>query len=207
LQRAHSKPFIVGICGGSGSGKTTIVRMLSQHFDADDFAVLAMDHYYRDFSRLPPQQRDLVNFDSPDAFDLELLVAHVEDLSESRGIDRPTYDFATHSRIAPRVRLEPKRTIVLDGMMALHHEPLRELFDLSVFVDVPADLRFIRRLQRDVAERGRTHDSVVQQYLSTVKPMHELYVEPQRHIADVIVGWTNRSETAIKMLARAVANT
>jgi uridine kinase len=205
VRKDKSKPMLVGVCGGSGSGKTTIVNMLTDHCNPGEILVLHMDHYYKDFSLLQPHDRDRVNFDDPSSFDLGLLHDQVSALLNNKSIERPTYDFATHTRTKQTVRLDPAPTLVIDGILSLHHAPLRKLYNLTVFVDVPDDLRFIRRMQRDIRERGRNIESVVSQYLATVKPMHDLYVEPQRSLADVIIGWRDRSEKAVRMLAKAIA--
>jgi uridine kinase len=205
MRKDKSKPLLVGVCGGSGSGKTTIVNMLTDHCSEGEILVLHMDHYYKDFSALSPSERDQVNFDDPQSFDLPLLCEQITALLQNQSVDRPTYDFATHTRSKQTVRLQSAPTIVIDGILSLHHAPLRKLYNLTVFVDVPDDLRFIRRMQRDIRERGRSIESVVAQYLRTVKPMHDLYVEPQRSLADVIIGWRDRSEKAVRMLAKAIA--
>jgi len=198
------RPFIVGVCGGSGSGKTTIVNMLCTHQQQSEILVIPMDHYYRDFSLLPSKERDAVNFDDPAAFDLDLLVLHIRSLKNGQSVQRPTYEFATHSRTKAFVELKAQRTVIIEGILSLHHPRLRELYDLSVFVDVPDDVRFIRRLTRDTKERGRTQQGVIDQYLTTVRPMHNQHVEPQRQHANIILSWLERSENAIKMLAKAM---
>jgi uridine kinase len=196
-----SNPFIVGVSGGSGSGKSTIVDMLREKFGEEGLLVLNMDHYYKDLSHLTTSQRDATNFDHPQALDMDLLVSHVSMLKAGQAIKRPTYDFATHTRSSEEVTLAPIGAIVIDGILSLYDERLRALYNLSVYVDVDADLRFIRRLRRDMAERGRSMDSVVEQYLDTVKPMHDRYVTPQKAMADVIISWKHKSENAVKMLA------
>lgn len=194
------KPRIIAICGGSGSGKTTLVSRLCQARTRSDIMVLHMDHYYKDLSHLEPAERDRCNFDHPDALELSLLRSQVEQLRNGIAIDRPTYDFATHTRTGAIVRLSPPRLIVLDGMLALHDPELRQLFDLKIYVDVDDDVRFIRRLRRDVVERGRTVDSVIAQYLASVKEMHDLYVAPQKYVADLIISWMSYNDRAVTML-------
>jgi uridine kinase len=160
-----------------------------------------MDHYYKDLSHLAPEERDRQNFDHPDAFEMPLLRSQIAALREGRSIERPTYDFATHTRTAETVRLTPPRLIVLDGILSLHDPDLRRMFDLKVFVDVDDDVRFIRRLRRDVVERGRTVDSVIGQYLASVKEMHDVYVAPQKLVADLIISWMTYNDRAVAMLS------
>lgn len=194
------KPRIIAVCGGSGSGKTTLVSRLSQERGRDNIMVLHMDHYYKDLSHLTPQERDRCNFDHPDALELSLLREQVAQLREGQAIERPTYDFASHTRTGETVRLNPPNLIVIDGILALHDAELRKFFDLKIYVDVDDDVRFIRRLRRDVEERGRTVDSVIGQYLASVKEMHELYVAPQKYFADLIISWMNYNDRAVAML-------
>ena len=179
--------------------------MLENHYGKDDLLILAMDHYYRDFSPLSTEARNAVNFDHPDAFDWELLANHVEMLKKGESISRPTYDFKTHTRSSTSVFTAPKKAIVVEGILSLHDSKVRSLFDLSVFVDVCDDLRFIRRLRRDIKERGRSMDSVIDQYLDTVRPMHTQFIEPQRAVADIIIGWRDISDKAVKMLAKSLS--
>lgn len=192
---------IIAVAGGSGSGKTTLVKRLANAVGDDSLLVLNFDNYYRDLSHLSQAERDTRNFDHPDAFDTECMAAQLAALAQGHAIDRPTYDFATHTRIGATVRLAPKPVIVVDGILSLHWEAMRKLFDLKIFVDVDDDVRFIRRLKRDVSERGRTVDSVIQQYLTTVKGMNDLYVAPQKHKADIIVSWMSYNDSAVSMLA------
>jgi uridine kinase len=194
-------PRIIAVCGGSGSGKTTLVTRLCREHGSGDIMVLHMDHYYKDLSHLAPEERDRQNFDHPDAFEMPLLRSQIAALREGRSIERPTYDFATHTRTAETVRLTPPRLIVLDGILSLHDPDLRRMFDLKVFVDVDDDVRFIRRLRRDVVERGRTVDSVIGQYLASVKEMHDVYVAPQKLVADLIISWMTYNDRAVAMLS------
>lgn len=194
------KPRIIAVCGGSGSGKTTLVSRLVTERGHDDIMVLHMDHYYKDLSHLTPRERDCCNFDHPDALELDLLRLQVAQLRDGQSIDRPTYDFASHTRTGETVRLTPPSLVVVDGMLALHDPELRKHFDLKIFVDVDDDVRFIRRLRRDVVERGRTVDSVIGQYLASVKEMHDLYVAPQKYAADLIISWMTYNDRAVAML-------
>lgn len=179
-------PHIVGIAGGSGSGKTTITQALLAELGAHAL-LIQQDWYYRDQAAISPEARALVNYDDPEAQENDLLVAHLDQLLRGESVEAPQYDFATHTRRAETVTLAPRRVIVVEGINALVHTGLRGRCALTVYVDAPADIRFIRRLQRDVAERGRTPESVVAQYLDQVRPMHEAWVEPCKHVADLVL--------------------
>lgn len=196
-----SKPRIIAVAGGSGSGKTTLVGRLMKALGERDILVLQLDHYYNDLSTLPMSERDRKNFDHPDAFDTKVLAAQLKALADGKTIDRPTYDFATHSRTKEVKKLNPEPVILLDGILALHWPEVRELLDLAIFVDVDDDVRIIRRLKRDVSERGRTIDSVITQYLATVKSMHDTYCAPQRDVADIVVRWMDYNDSAVAMIA------
>jgi uridine kinase len=196
------KPTLIGVSGGSGSGKTTLVsRLTNQFVTPSDLMVIQMDHYYRDLSHLSQAERDKRNFDHPDALDLELLQRHLEALSIGESVERPSYDFASHTRLQRTTPLLPAPVIIIDGILALHHPGIRSLLALSIYVDVDDDLRFIRRLRRDISERGRTVDSVIAQYLASVKAMHDSYVEPQKYVADIIVSWRDYNDRAVRMLS------
>lgn len=202
--RMKQTPKIIAVAGGSGSGKTTLVNRLRETagvMGPDALLVIQLDHYYRDLSHLTPAERDRRNFDHPDAFDTALLREQLAALVAGKAVDRPSYDFATHTRTAQTTRIAPAPIILLDGILSLHEAESRKLFDLKVFVDVSDDVRFIRRLRRDIKERGRTMDGVVTQYLATVREMHNLYVAPQRHVADIIVSWEDYNDRAVAMLA------
>jgi uridine kinase len=201
MAKALNRPRIIAVSGGSGSGKTTLVQRLVAATGAGGIMVVHMDNYYQDLVHLSQEERDLRNFDHPEAFDTQLLQAHIQALHAGQSIERPTYDFASHTRLGAPVTLAPAPVIVLDGILSLHWPALRGLLDLGIFVDVSDDVRFIRRLQRDVSERGRTVDSVVAQYLATVKAMHDLYVAPQKYVADIIVSWEDYNDRAVAMLA------
>lgn len=179
-------PRIIGIAGGSGSGKTTITRALLEHL-GQGAMLIQQDWYYRDQSGLAPEERTHVNYDDPEAQETDLLVLHLDQLLRGESVEAPQYDFATHTRCAETLNVAPRPVIVVEGINALAHAGLRGRCALTVFVDAPADIRFIRRLQRDVAERGRTPESVVAQYLAQVRPMHEAWVEPCRHVADLVL--------------------
>jgi uridine kinase len=185
LGRASS--LIIGICGGTGSGKTTITDRIIDAFARSSVLVLQQDHYYKDFPELSLEDRKRVNFDHPDAFDTPLLIEHVRRLRSGLGIDRPSYDFTEYRRLTKTVRLEPRPAIILEGILIFENTGLCELMDIKIFVDTDADLRFIRRLGRDIRDRGRTMESVVKQYLATVRPMHLEFVEPSKRNADIIL--------------------
>ncbi len=188
------RPIVIGVAGGSGSGKTTLVARILAAFGSDDVIVVEHDSYYRDRGHLPDEKRPLVNYDHPDALETDLLVTHLAELREGRSVQIPMYDFATHTRAALKRTVHPRKVIVVEGILILVDAVLRELMDIKIFVDTDADIRFIRRLERDVAERGRSVKTVVRQYLDTVKPMHFEFVEPSKRYADLIVptGGLNR---------------
>jgi uridine kinase len=185
-------PVVIGIAGGTGSGKTTIANVILERVGAGNIAFLPHDAYYKDLGNLPEVHKELRNFDHPDALESRLLIEHLEMLRTWTTVDIPIYDFTTHSRTKKTRRVEPKPVILVDGILIFAEPALKDLFDVKIFVDTPADVRFIRRLQRDIAERGRTVESVISQYQTTVRPMHEEFVEPSKRHADVIIpegGW------------------
>lgn len=180
------RTMVIGICGGTGSGKSTVARHI---LDAlrDKIVYLQQDHYYKDLSNLPLEERPQLNFDHPDAVDLELLEDHVRELRAGRAVECPQYDFTRHTRRAETMHVEPQPIIVVEGILIFCSEALRGLMDVKIFVNTDADLRVLRRLTRDIKERGRTVDSVIRQYLETVRPMHLQFVEPYKRYADVII--------------------
>ncbi|MGB6267264.1 MAG: uridine kinase [Candidatus Acidiferrales bacterium] len=181
------RALIIGICGGTGSGKTTITGRIIEALPAADVVVLQQDHYYRDEPELPIEKRRKQNYDHPASMDTPLLVEHLKRLRAGLPIERPTYDFANYRRLAETIPIVPHAAIIVEGILIFENAALRELMDIKVFVDTDADLRFIRRLERDIRERGRTMESVVGQYLGTVRPMHMEFVEPSKRYADVII--------------------
>ena len=193
------RPLIIGVAGGSGSGKTTVARAIHERLGVDAI-FLDQDAYYADLGHLPLAERARTNFDHPDALDTDLMVEHLEALAAGRGVDKPTYDFTRHTRATATVRLEPRDVILVDGILIFADARLRRMFDMKVFVDVADDLRFIRRMQRDVSERGRSVESVVEQYLGSVRPMHLEFVEPSKRYADIIVPEGGRNTVAVQML-------
>lgn len=196
--------MIVGICGGTGSGKTTIARKVVGSVGDDRVVYIPQDHYYRDLDHLPIQDRSRVNFDHPDAFDNDLLIEHLDRLRTGKPIDQPIYDFTVHSRKAETRRVESKPVILLEGILIFEDPRLRALMDLKVYVDTPDDIRFIRRLQRDIAERGRTVQAVIDQYLTTVRPMHLEFVEANKRYADVIIPEGGFNPAAIDVIVEKV---
>lgn len=193
------RPLVIGVVGGSGSGKTTVARAI---YDAlgMDAAFVDQDAYYQDLAHLPLTERMTVNFDHPDAFDTDLLVSQLEALRAGRAIDKPTYDFAAHTRAPATVRIEPREVVIVDGILLFADARIRALLDIKVFVDVADDIRFIRRLERDVSERGRTMAGVIRQYLGTVRPMHLEFVEPSKRYADVILPEGGHNQVGVDMI-------
>lgn len=193
------RPLIIGVAGGSGSGKTTVAMAIHGRLGVDA-VFLDQDAYYADLGHLPLEERIRTNFDHPDALDTDLMVAHLEALASGQSIDKPTYDFAQHTRAPGTIRVEPRDVILVDGILIFADARLRRLFDVKVFVDVADDLRFIRRMQRDVSERGRSVDSVIAQYLGTVRPMHLEFVEPSKRHAHVIIPEGGQNLVGVDML-------
>ena len=191
---------ILGIAGGSGSGKTTVAQALATHFGPEQVQVLIQDAYYRDRRDLSFEERCRINYDHPDAFDEALLVDHLRALREGRTVRRPVYDYATHSRTRDDVAIAPAPVVILEGILVLAIPAIRELLDVKIFVDSDPDVRFIRRLRRDTVERGRTIDSVVEQYLATVRPMHMAFCEPSKRHADLIIPDGGHNLVALKLL-------
>jgi uridine kinase len=183
----HPDPLVIGIAGGSGSGKTTVVQTILQRVGTDKIALLQHDSYYKDLSGLPTTQHLEVNFDHPNSLETELLIQHIAALRAGKPVEVPIYDFATDSRTNQTYTLTPKRVILVEGILIFTEAKLREMCDVKIFVDTDADLRFIRRLERDIHERGRTADSVIAQYQRTVRPMHLEFVEPSKRYADIII--------------------
>jgi len=197
---ASRGPVVIGVAGGSGSGKTTVVQRIVESLGDDKVTVLEHDRYYHDRSHLRLEERAALNYDHPDALDTELMVEHVRALRAGHEVDVPVYDFARYARRPVTERAQPRDALIVEGILIFADLALRELMDVKVFVDTDDDIRFIRRLRRDVAERGRTMESVIEQYLGTVKPMHLEFVEPSKRYADIIVPRGGHNEVAIDML-------
>ncbi len=193
-------PIIIGVAGGSGSGKTTVVRKIVEALGDDQVSVLEHDRYYRDHPELRLEERAALNYDHPASLETEMMVRHVEALRDGRDVEVPVYDFARHARVTATTPVPARTAIIVEGILIFADAPLRALMDVKVFVDADDDTRFIRRLQRDVAERGRTVESVIDQYMGTVKPMHLEFVEPTKRYADVIVPQGGHNSVAIGML-------
>ena len=194
------KPLIIGIAGGSGSGKSTVANNVAELLTTSSVAFIDMDAYYKNFPELTLDERRKLNWDHPNAFDYDLLCQHLEALSKRRPIDKPEYDFVSHLRRSQTIRIEPADVVVIDGILLFVDDRVRELCDVKVFVDADADIRLIRRLQRDTRERGRPLDEIIDQYLSTVQPMHMEFVEPSKRYADVIVPRGGHNSIAIEMI-------
>ena len=179
--------MIIGICGGTGSGKTTIANRILQSVSADEVVFIQQDLYYRNLKDMPLDYRNAANFDHPDAIDNDLLVNHLKKLNAGEPVELPIYDFRTHTRLPDTTPIQAKPIVIVEGILIFAEPRVLEQMDIKVFVDTPDDIRFIRRLKRDIAERGRTLDSVIEQYLATVRPMHNQFVEPSKRHADVII--------------------
>ncbi|MDY6875531.1 MAG: uridine kinase [Chloroflexota bacterium] len=195
------QPIVIGVAGGTGSGKTTVANQILQRVGAEHVAYIPHDAYYRDHSHLSPCRRDQVNFDHPDSLETELLVEHLKELRSGRAVEIPIYDFTTHTREKQTRHVKPAPVILVEGILVFVEAELRGMFDVRLYVDTDADVRFIRRLQRDIEERGRSAQSVCEQYLSTVRPMHLEFVEPSKRYADVIIPEGGFNEVAIEMVA------
>ena len=198
------QPLTIGIAGGSGSGKTTVAQEILGRVGADRIAFLQHDSYYKELSGLPPTQRAELNFDHPNSLETELLIQHILSLRDGQPVEVPIYDFATHSRTTRTFTVAPRRVILVEGILIFVDAALRELFDVKIFVDTDADIRFIRRLERDISERGRNTESVIKQYQSTVRPMHLEFVEPSKRYADVIIPEGGFNTAALDMVAARV---
>ena len=203
---ATSRPFIIGVAGGSSSGKTTITERLVELTGLEHVARVELDSYYLDRSDEPPEERRVLNYDHPDAFDWPLLNDHLAALANGASVPVPIYDYALDNRSGDVRMVDPARIIVVDGILVLWDRTLRERFDLKIFVDTAADVRLIRRLHRDMAERGRSADSVIEQYLATVKPAHERFVEPSKRYADVIIPEGGFNTVAIDMVSDRISS-
>lgn len=194
------KPIIIGVAGGTASGKTTVSHKILESVGADQLAYIEHDSYYRDLSHLPLPQRQEFNFDHPNSLENELLIAHLQTLLQGRPVQVPVYDFAQYVRTGDLRTVKPRRVILVEGILIFADRNLRAMMNIKIYVDTPADLRFIRRLKRDVNERGRTVNHVIEQYLETVRPMHLEFVEPSKQYADVIIPRGGRNITAIQMV-------
>ena len=197
---SHPSPLVIAIAGGSGSGKTTVAQVILQRVGPDRISFLQHDAYYKDLSGLPPVQRAEVNFDHPNSLESELLIQHIKQLKNGQPVEVPIYDFANHSRTERTYTVQARGVILVEGILLFAEPALRDLFNVKLFVDTDSDIRFIRRLQRDIAERGRTTDSVIHQYMTTVRPMHLEFVEPSKRYADVIIPEGGFNTAALDMV-------
>lgn len=200
----RARPLVIGIAGGTGSGKTTVAQTILRRVGADRIAFLPHDAYYRNLHHLSLEQRRKINYDHPDSLETELMIRHIGQLLDWQPVDLPVYDFSTHLRREETVHVEPQHIILVEGILIFYEEALCKLFDVKIFVDTDADIRFIRRLQRDIRERGRTSESVIRQYLETVRPMHMQFVEPSRRNADVIIPEGGFNTVALDMVVSRV---
>jgi uridine kinase len=196
----NHNPLVIGIAGGSGSGKTTVAQTILQRVGPDRISFLQHDAYYKDLSGLPPTQRAEINFDHPNSLETELLTKHILQLVNGEPVEVPIYDFSTHSRTKRTFTVQPRGVILVEGILIFTEANLRDLFNVKIFVDTDSDLRFIRRLERDISERGRTMETVVKQYLSTVRPMHLEFVEPSKRYADIIIPEGGFNAAALDMV-------
>lgn len=195
-----SRPILIGIAGGTGSGKSTVASEIYKCIPDESIAIIEQDSYYNDQSHLTFEERVKTNYDHPNAFDTKLLMQHLSDLTEGKAIEKPIYDFEKHNRKKETIRVESKDIIILEGIMILAEQELRDMLDIKIFVDTDADLRIIRRIQRDIEERGRTIDSVINQYVNVVRPMHLQFVEPNKRYADIIIPEGGYNKVAIDIV-------
>ena len=191
---------IIGIASGTGSGKTTVVRKIAKALPPHCAAVIPLDSYYNDTTGMTPEERAAINFDHPDAFDWKLLTEHIQMLKEGKAVEQPTYSYIESNRQKETVHVDPKPVIIIEGIMALHYKKLRDMMDLKIFVDTDDDVRLIRNIRRDVVERGRTVDMVLDRYEKVLKPMHEQFIEPTKQYADLIIPWGGDNKTGIHIL-------
>ncbi len=195
---------VIGVAGGTGSGKSTLVKRLQEAFKGDDVVTLCHDYYYKAHPELTYEERTKLNYDHPQAFDTDMLIDHIKALKCGAAIEHPVYSFVEHNRTEERIPVKPSKVIIVDGILIFENRELRELMDIKVFVDTDADIRLARRILRDVCERGRTMQSVISQYTTTVKPMHEEFVEPSKRHADVIIPEGGFNSVAVQMLIQSI---
>ena len=193
---------VIGVAGGTGSGKSTLVKRLQEAFKDDDVATLCHDYYYKAHPELSYEERTKLNYDHPQAFDTDMLVEHIRALQSNVPIERPVYSFVDHNRTAETIPVKPSKVIIIDGILIFENKELRDLMDIKVYVDTDADIRLARRILRDVRDRGRSMESVITQYTTTVKPMHEEFVEPSKRYADVIIPEGGFNSVAVSMLIK-----
>jgi uridine kinase len=201
---SQPSPLVIGIAGGTGSGKTTVAMAILERSGADQVAYIQHDSYYKDLSDLPPAQRANTNFDHPNSLESELMMEHIQQLKSGQSVELPSYDFTNHTRKKETLRVEAKAIILVEGILLFTEAKMRDLIDIKLFVDTDADIRLIRRLQRDISERGRTTDSVIQQYQSTVRPMHLEFVEPSKRYADLIIPEGGHNQVAMDVVLASI---
>ncbi|MCT8976915.1 uridine kinase [Clostridium sp. CX1] len=194
------RPILIGITGGTGSGKSTVAKEIYKKFNKDCIAMIEQDSYYKDQSHLSMEERIKTNYDHPNAFDTALLIEHLKDLLDSKSIEKPIYDFEVHNRKKETVKIESREIIIVEGILILQEEKVRDLLDIKIYVDTDADVRIIRRILRDINERGRTVDSVINQYLNVVRPMHMQFIEPTKRYADIIIPEGGHNKVAIDIM-------
>jgi uridine kinase len=194
------KPVVIGVAGGSGSGKTSVTKAIYEQFQGHSILMLQQDYYYKDQSHLPFEERLKTNYDHPLAFDNDLLIEHLNELLNHQSVEKPVYDYKMHTRSDETILVEPKDVIILEGILVLEDERLRNLMDIKLYVDTDADLRIIRRMLRDIKERGRSIDSVIDQYITVVRPMHNQFIEPTKRYADVIIPEGGHNHVAIDLM-------
>ena len=196
----ENRMLIIGIAGGTGSGKTTVVRQIIESLPAGEVVLLPQDSYYKDSSHVPAEQRQSINFDHPDAFDWELLSSHIALLRQGKSIEQPIYEYITSTRQKETIHIEPRKVVIIEGILALYDQKLRDMMDLKIFVDTDPDDRLIRVIQRDIIERGRTAEAVMERYVRVLKPMHQQFIEPSKRYADLIVPEGGSNQIAIDIL-------
>ncbi|KIY21555.1 MULTISPECIES: uridine kinase [Mesobacillus] len=196
----YRKPVVIGVAGGSGSGKTSVTKAIYDSFKSQSILMIEQDYYYKDQSHLPMEQRLKTNYDHPLAFDNDLLIKHIQKLLQHEPVEKPVYDYSIHTRSNEVIYVEPKDVIILEGILILEDERLRDLMDIKLYVDTDADLRIIRRLLRDIKERGRSMDSVIEQYVNVVRPMHNQFIEPTKRYADVVIPEGGHNHVAIDLM-------
>ncbi|MGM9987661.1 MAG: uridine kinase [Bacillaceae bacterium] len=194
------KPIVIGITGGSGSGKTTVTTSIFEHFKDRSILMIEQDSYYKDQTHLPMEKRLQTNYDHPMAFDNDLLIEHIKQLLEYKPVEKPIYDYVIHTRSDKTIHVEPQDVIILEGILVLEDERLRDLMDIKLYVDTDADLRILRRMKRDIEERGRTMDSVIEQYINQVRPMHNQFIEPTKRYADIIIPEGGQNHVAVDLM-------
>ncbi len=196
---SEQQSYVIGVAGGSGSGKTTVIKKIIETIGSDDVMILQHDWYYKHYPHLSFDERASLNYDHPEALETTLIISHLKELVDGRPVTAPQYDFSNHLRKEETHLIKPKRIIIVDGILIFRDEALRDLMDIKIFVDADSDHRFIRRMERDIKERGRSRESVVKQYLKTVKPMHDLFVETSKRYADIIIPHGGKNPVAINL--------